>query len=303
MMFGWREEFDYLECAECGTLQIVETPELARFYPPDYYAFETLAETRPETFKTRIVTKFIADYFGRRANALGKFFSQKHQWKRGLLPALFEPVDLEINVRSRILDFGSGNGNFLLDLRWFGFEDLTGVDAFIGQDIVYSENVRVLKRELEEIEPSFDLITAHHSIEHLTDPRVVLREFYRLLRHGKFALVRIPLVAYSWQHYGTNWVQLDAPRHLFLFTERAFRRLAEEVGFTVEKVVYDSTAFQFLGSELYSRDIPLSDRTAFDGDINKSIFPPAKFAEWDSRAAALNEKQDGDQACFYLRKN
>ncbi len=302
MMFGWRDEFDYLECAACGTLQIVEIPELSRFYPPDYYSFGRLSEMRPEQLKSRIVRKLVADYFGSR-RAFGKIFSNRRDWTRGLFPRLFEPVNLHITTRSRILDFGSGNGLFLLDLRWFGFQDLTGVDAFIEKDLIYSENVRVLKRNLPDIEPAFDLITAHHSIEHLTDPKVVLREFHRLLRRGKFAVIRIPVVAHAWRHYGANWVQLDAPRHIFLFTEHSFRRLAETAGFTVEKVVYDSTAFQFLGSELYLKDIPLSDKTAFNGDINNSIFPPAQFAEWESRAAALNHKQDGDQACFYLRKN
>ncbi|MCA1625075.1 MAG: class I SAM-dependent methyltransferase [Acidobacteria bacterium] len=303
MMFGWRDQFDYFECGECGTIQIVEAPELSRFYPPDYYSFGQLSESRPEKLESRIVKKMVADYYGNRRNLIGKFFSQRRRETRGLFPFLFEPVNLGITTCSRILDFGSGNGEFLLDLRWYGFEDLTGVDAFIEKDIVYSKSVRVLKRELKEIELFFDLITAHHSIEHLPNPRVVLREFYRLLRHGKYALIRLPVAAYAWRHYKTDWVQLDAPRHLFLFTERAFRRLAEEAGFTVEKVVYDSTAFQFLGSELYQKDIPLSDKTAFNGNIEESIFTFEQLIKWEKQAAKLNEQQDGDQACFYLRKN
>ena len=39
MMFGTRDEFDYLECSACGTLQIVEIPDLSCYYPRDYYSF------------------------------------------------------------------------------------------------------------------------------------------------------------------------------------------------------------------------------------------------------------------------
>ena len=38
MMFGTRERFEYLECARCGTVQLIDVPDLSRYYPEDYYA-------------------------------------------------------------------------------------------------------------------------------------------------------------------------------------------------------------------------------------------------------------------------
>lgn len=48
MMFGWREAFEYLECARCGCLQIAEVPEnLARYYPSDgYYSYKAPKQKR-----------------------------------------------------------------------------------------------------------------------------------------------------------------------------------------------------------------------------------------------------------------
>ena len=41
MMFGTREEFEYLECAQCGCVQLWNVPaDLSPYYPPDYYSFE-----------------------------------------------------------------------------------------------------------------------------------------------------------------------------------------------------------------------------------------------------------------------
>lgn len=38
MLQGKRDEFDYLECASCGTLQIREVPELGPYYEGGYYS-------------------------------------------------------------------------------------------------------------------------------------------------------------------------------------------------------------------------------------------------------------------------
>src|SRR5579883_2214608 len=40
MMFGTREQFNYVKCETCGCLQIDKCPiDLSRFYPPGYYSF------------------------------------------------------------------------------------------------------------------------------------------------------------------------------------------------------------------------------------------------------------------------
>ena len=44
MMFGTREPFEYLECGQCGTLQLIDVPDLARHYPIEYFSFDTTRE-------------------------------------------------------------------------------------------------------------------------------------------------------------------------------------------------------------------------------------------------------------------
>src|SRR6185436_3569999 len=48
MMFGWREEFEYLECGRCGCLQIARIPaNLAKYYPSDgYYSYKAPKQKR-----------------------------------------------------------------------------------------------------------------------------------------------------------------------------------------------------------------------------------------------------------------
>ena len=97
-------------------------------------------------------------------------------------------------------------------------------------------------------------------------------------------------------------MQLDPPRHLLLYTAETFKSLAEEAGFAVDEVAYDSTAFQFWGSLQYARDIPLAGERSYFVNPSDSIFTPEEIAAFGARAEELNRKGEGDQAVFYLRR-
>lgn len=302
-MFGTRDGFEYLECGACGTLQITEIPDLRKYYPATYYSLEQTEDFQVAlTLKQRIEARLIARHMMGPNTMLGGYITRKKQWMADHFPASLRGKTPGLNFRSHILDFGCGNGYLLNTLRQFGFRNLTGADAFIDSDIIYPNDVKIYRRSLSELEPLFDLIMLHHSFEHLPDPLESLMEIKRLLADSGTCLIRIPLVNYAWEKYGVNWVQLDPPRHLFLYTERSFRNLADMAGFTVEKVIYDSEAFQFWGSEQYVRDISLNDERAYKGAISESIFTEEQLDEWQRKAEELNRQSKGDQACFYLRK-
>ena len=210
----------------------------------------------------------------------------------------------DLNLDSEILDVGSGLGHMLLDLNKLGYSNLTGVDPLIEKDLNPQPGVKVLNRNLEQVEGAYDFIMLHHSFEHMSDPIGILKEAYRLLKPNQLLLIRIPVAqSYAWKKYGVDWIQLDPPRHLFLFTEKSMRIMAEKVGFTLENIVYDSVGFQFYGSELLKRDMTLMDSfgTLF-GNSENSIFSRENFQEFEDQAEILNDKREGDQAAFYLRK-
>jgi SAM-dependent methyltransferase len=250
----------------------------------------------------RLAARFWGNYLLNRKNFISQLIARNQSWLESFFPHYLREPLLKLNFRSRILDFGCGTGELLQTLYYYGFRDLKGADAFIEEDIFYPNGIKIYKLPLSEMEPFFDLVMLHHSFEHLPDPLESLRQIHRLLSPGKFCLIRIPLAAFAWEKYGVNWVQLDPPRHLFLFTEKSFRGLAETAGFEVAKVVYDSESFQFFGSERYAQNIAMNEDENSAGVSSESVLTPENLREWERGAEVLNRQNKGDQACFYLRK-
>jgi len=309
-MFGLRESFVYFQCAECECLQIAEFPvDMARYYPASYYSLE------------RVAVPAISSGLRGWARARRNGFAVT---QRGLLgrvlyrmspnESLKETVAdhlpgggvalANVSMRSRILDVGCGSGKFLLALSGAAFRNLQGVDLYVERSIDYRGGLRILKGSIGDCEGEWDIIMFHHSFEHLPDPLGTLKAATGLLAADGTIVVRVPVVSsYAWEKYGVAWVQLDAPRHFFLHSRKSMAQLAGAAGLRVERVVDDSSEFQFLGSELYVRDIPLTtEGGARTLGARGSMFSPEEVQQFRRRAEELNAKGRGDQAAFYLKK-
>ena len=315
MFVGKRQPFAYIECARCQTVQIEEVPDLTPFYASDYYSFQpvdTVSDARPFSRLRRSVGRFLraraADRFMSTAGALSRAITEQLAHVAGGLFVGFPdylqnvPLDLRVNRNSRVLDVGSGSGHTLLSLSHFGFRSLLGVDPFLPYSKQQLANVKLLRANLVDVTGRFDLILANHSVEHVPNTLGILQEIRRLLADQHYAIVRMPVLAAAWHIYGVDWVQLDAPRHLCLFTEQTFKRLAVTAGFEVEHVRYDSTAFQFWGSEQYRMDIPLLDERSYLRKPELSKFSEEEIRGFEQLASELNVRRQGDQAVFYLRR-
>ena len=149
----------------------------------------------------------------------------------------------------------------------------------------------------------YDFIMMHHSLEHIPDQINTFQHISRLLKKEGIALIRIPVSnSFAWKQYRMNWVQLDAPRHLFLHSENSINILATSNGLKIKKIIYDSLGFQFFGSELCERGILLQDHKLYLKKNGTKIFSKLQLYNWKKRSKELNKNKTGDMCCFYLSK-
>lgn len=306
MMFGLREEFDYLECAGCGCVQLLEPPgDLNRYYPDAYYPARRF-ENPGNGLKQRM-REARAHYCLHGKGLAGRLATSLLGRPRCRIfgnPDYYEWLQrCGVTFRSRIADVGCGSALLLQRLHLDGFQNLTGIDPFVEPYQSGDKRFRIIKAQIYDVEETFDLVMLHHTFEHLPEPRRVLQHLHRLMHPGSHLLIRIPVASsFAYRNYGSNWAQIDAPRHLFLHTVKSMQLLAQESGLVLKHTVFDSTEFQFWASEQYIKDIPLHDERSFSRHPEASLFSAPDIERFKRRAEELNLNREGDSACFYLYK-
>jgi len=304
MMFGSRTIYPYIQCASCLCLQLVEKETNEnKMYPVQYYSFNTYQEnTLKSRIKRFIIKQSVAKALGE-ANAFFSVFAQKERQSGA------HALKGKINKTTSILDVGCGDGKLIEALSSCGYQHLKGIDPYLENDVV-REKYSLLKKEISEMptEDKFDLIMMHHSFEHVDDPLETIGHIKRLLNPAGICIIRIPVAdSYAFEKYKAHWVQLDAPRHIFLHSNASMKLIAEKNNLKIAAIVDDSTAFQFIGSEQYLHDIPLDDSRSFfvtplkKTPFNKKhLFSRKEIKVFHQKASELNQIGKGDQRIFYL---
>jgi 2-polyprenyl-3-methyl-5-hydroxy-6-metoxy-1,4-benzoquinol methylase len=298
MYIGTREEFEYFECSNCGCLQIKDYPQNPeKYYPDNYGSFKVRNLKKPNKLIGYLRNQKLKYAINEKRTIIGFLLNLiiKPGFEQKMLPA-------GITTDSSILDVGSGVGSLLLNLRNKGFKDITGSDIFIKNDLIYDDNLRILKKELNEIEGKFDFIMLNHSLEHMPDHNDVLKQLYRLIKPSKMVMIRIPIKTdYIWNRYGINWASIDAPRHFYLHTLKSMEIIAQKNNFRIEKVIFDSEIFQFYASEQYIKDIHLLSENSYYFKNKNTIFRKSELRKFRKMTLELNRTGRGDGACFYLK--
>ena len=297
MQLGLRESFTYMECANCCSMQLVDIPaDLGKYYPNEgYYSFNLGTAQQKKDKLREIKASYLL--YGKN-KLLGSLLSIGYK-----APDYYSWLkNADVQYNDAILDVGTGNGSLLLELSRIGFTNLTGIDPFIDKDIKYGD-INIYKKSLFEIDGQYDLIMLHHAFEHMDKPLKVLQQLFRLVKKGKYVLIRTPVMGmYSWKKYDTNWMDLDAPRHIIIHSLKSMALLAQQAGFELRKTVFDGNYMSLIGSEQYAKDIALPDPNSYMVNKAASGYTKEDIDRFKEINAQNNAAQLADQAAFYLFK-
>ncbi len=308
MMYETREKFVYSYCDKCELIVLRSNVEnWGKHYPENYYSKKSVEPKDLISKSRRYLSACRSIYLATGSGFLGK-------WVQVLRPDPLIKVWHKLHVKAGdwILDVGCGSGSLLYSLR--SKFNTCGIDPFLEEDIHYSNNLTIFKDTLETFgekiknlpkrpPEGFDLIMFHHSFEHLLEPEKELASASRLLGERGKILIRIPVASsYAWKKYRQNWVQLDPPRHTHLFSKKSLELICENNNLRISDSVYDSTEFQFWGSEQYEKGVGLMSESSYLNSPSKSIFKKTDINFYKKASLILNELELGDQASFIIEK-
>jgi 2-polyprenyl-3-methyl-5-hydroxy-6-metoxy-1,4-benzoquinol methylase len=236
------------QCGNCnsGYLNPRPTIETINLAYETYYTHPVhdTSVARQDGFVSRVRRSLANGYlnwrFGtryKRANYFGIFISWLNPKFKNILNRRYRHIP-KISKDASLLDVGFGDGSFLERAKNAGWT-VTGVDS----DLV---TVRAAKKRglnvlhggievLDDISSHFDMITLSHVIEHVHDPRAVLRKAYRLLKPGGIIWLETPNIdSFGHNRFGRHWRGLEPPRHLVIFNWDSLEKLLEEEGFCLK---------------------------------------------------------------------
>ncbi len=216
--------FNYVRCQNCGQIYL-----------------------NPRPLKTAIPGYYKGEYIPYGARNFFIMFLKKILW---LPDKLF--IDSTLTKGGKILEIGCARGDFLAYLgkryQTYGLEmDQASVDWAVNK-----HGLDVSKDILEDHDfggLKFDFVIMFFVLEHMLSPKRALGKLYSIMNPGGVALISLPNFN-SWERrfFGRYWAGFDVPRHLYIFGEPQFKRLAEEAGFEILKVKYSLVPNDWLAS-------------------------------------------------------
>ena len=211
------------------------------------------------------------------ASALGRAIARLLPRRRAYADRLVRHLPRPAG-RASLLDIGCGDGSFVAWMRRLGW-DAEGLEPdFAAARRAQEAGIPVTAASLEDAPfdaESFDAVTMSHVIEHLHEPLAGLEACRRLLRPGGVLWLATPnLAGYGQATFGPDWIGLDPPRHLVVFTRESLVGSVERAGFSIESLPHDYSA---------ERVFPCSAVVAAGGDSQD----PAVVVNYRSRARVL----------------
>ncbi len=216
---GFSEQFTLLECAGCQivrTSPLLSDNQLALYYSNSYYG------ARKKKFKSFFEKFTLVSNYYRARSLLKRLPGNSGQLSR---------------TSCRILDVGCGRATLLRMLSQLGCECF-GIERKDFSPPEGVENIHFYCEQLEKIgfeTDSYDMAILWHSLEHLSNPAVTLKEIRRILKPEGLLVIATPnFDSFQREIFNAQWFHLDLPRHTHHFGLATLEEQLKLLGFTIK---------------------------------------------------------------------
>lgn len=260
-LFG---EFNVVRCNCCGVEFLNPQPdhqELKKYYDPDKYY--SLKKIDKDSFKLRLKLFLYKLYFTKNHNYIYKILFS---------PIKFMIRSTVIKKNLKLLDVGSGTGQFLYEMQQLGLKTY-GIEPgkFDKSKDLNIKNTTLIQAKYPN--DFFDIITMNHTFEHLPNPHETIKEIYRILKKNGTFIIGIPNTrSFANKLFNKNWLAYDIPRHLFNYSDKLMINILKQYNFKIKTIRYNSRPSQFVMSLYFL--LGIKKRTGITNKLLELLFTP-----------------------------
>lgn len=210
-----KETFSLLHNKDYDLLKTTPTPSLTVL--PKYYESE--------------------DYISHTDGKRTLFEKIYHLVKRNAIKGKVSLITSEQNQKGKLLDIGSGTGDFLVEAKNQGWDILGYEPNADAKNLAVNKGVTFTGDIFALPENSFDVVTMWHVLEHVPNLQEYIANLKRIVKPTGTIIIAVPnYKSYDANYYKQFWAAYDVPRHLWHFSKTSIKRLFSDVDMELKKV-------------------------------------------------------------------
>jgi 2-polyprenyl-3-methyl-5-hydroxy-6-metoxy-1,4-benzoquinol methylase len=214
-----------------------------------------------------------------------------------------------------VLDLGCSSGAFLVMLKGSQWE-LFGIEMSpeVAKRAEQRSGAKVFVGDILDApfpQGYFDAITCFHVFEHMYQPKQILEKVSYWLKPGGIFYMMVPNIHSAGERtFKSYWYALELPRHLFHWSPRALRQVAqsvdlEEVSVTTHREVFFEYSMKYILDDFFKRfgivRTPLS-KKAEPGIVWKVVRKAFRLTVLPVIAGIISLTGDGESVHAIFRK-
>jgi SAM-dependent methyltransferase len=139
--------------------------------------------------------------------------------------------------KGKILDYGCGSGEFANALYKAGFSEVHACDLQSHRPSSLHQKIRYFQVKSIDTDQLYDVILLRHVLEHIVDPVNLLKLLSNNIGKSGKIIVEVPNnKAFFRKLMRQKWPGYFYPYHVYVFSEKGLKELANSSGLCVDKI-------------------------------------------------------------------